>query len=239
MFGPGQADDTRSARYPASVLPAVAVAPDGSVAVAWQDNRTDIDPLWTGSATAAGTNPDNWQIQVAVRAGRGWGAPVSFGADDMADRHVDIAYGGDGRLVAVWESKTLAPAGRNLAILAAVLNDGGTQFSAPAILGPDPQAMGEQPRLGLDPDGHVRAVWYDSRSADWRWRVMTSVFRGSGWDAGMLLDGPGINTWPATAGGAIVFASTRNAKRLQRDPTQQVFLIPRGCGPSGGRSSNG
>ena len=43
---------------------------------------------------------------------------------------------------------------------------------------------------------------------------------------GKLLDGPGINTWPATAGGVIVFASTRNAQRLQRDPTQQVFVLP-------------
>ena len=87
-------------------------------------------------------------------------------------------------------------------------------------------AMSERPRLGTDADGRVRAVWYDSRSADWRWRVMTSVYGGASWDAGRLLDGSGINSWPATAGGAIVFASTRNATRLQRDPTQQVFLLP-------------
>ena len=84
-----------------------------------------------------------------------------------------------------------------------------------------------RPRLGVDADGAVRAVWHDSRSADWRWRVMTSVWRdASGWDAGQMINGRGINTWPVTANGAIVFASTRNATRLQRDPTQQVFLLP-------------
>ncbi|WP_263359883.1 hypothetical protein [Acidicapsa ligni] len=46
-----------------------------------------------------------------------------------------------------------------------------------------------------------------------------------GWSAGSLLNGRGNNTWPATAGGAIVFGSTRNAVRLQRDITQQIYLI--------------
>ncbi len=85
--------------------------------------------------------------------------------------------------------------------------------------------MGERPRLGVDFDGSVRAVWHDTRSADWRWRVMTAVFRGA-WSASELQRGRGNNTWPATAGGAIVFASTRNATRLQRDRTQQIFLLP-------------
>ena len=46
------------------------------------------------------------------------------------------------------------------------------------------------------------------------------------WMAVKLLPARGINTWPATAGGAMVFASTRNAQRLQRDRTQQIFLLP-------------
>jgi hypothetical protein len=94
-------------------------------------------------------------------------------------------------------------------------------------LAPDPLTMSERPRLGMDADGAVRAVWYDSRSADWRWRVMTAVHRkDTGWDAGRLINSRGVNTWPATSGGAIAFASTRNATRLQRDPTQQIFLLP-------------
>lgn len=224
----GTADDTRSPRYPASVLPAIAIAADGRVAVTWQDNRTDLDPLWTGGAGYGhGTDPDNWQIQVAVRDASGtWAPAVSLGADDMADRHPDIAFGSDGNLVVVWETKTLKAAGANLSVLAATSTDGGATFSAPTALAPLATTMSQRPRLGVDHDGALRAVWYDSRSADWRWRVMTAVFRNATWEDGVLLNGPGINTWPATAGGAIVFASTRNATRLQRDRTQQIFVLP-------------
>jgi hypothetical protein len=227
---PGTPDDTRTPRYPASVLPSVAVAADGRVAVAWQDDRTDKDPLWTGAASyGEGTNPDDWQIQVLMRdAGGVWSTePLNIGTPDRADRHPDIVFGGNGELVAAWESKELSsPAGNNLSVLAAVSTDGGKSFGAPAVLGADDKTMSERPRLGVDTDGSVRAVWYDSRSADWRWRVMTAVFKkDTGWDGGMLLNGRGINTWPATSGGLIAFASTRNATRLQRDPTQQVFLL--------------
>jgi hypothetical protein len=128
--------------------------------------------------------------------------------------------------VVAWETKTLNPAGRNLSVLAAVSSDGGATFAAPSTLAPDAQGMSERPRLGVDKDGSVRAVWYDSRSADWRWRMMTSAYRNSAWDAGRMIDSPGVNTWPAVSGGAIAFASTRNATRLQRDPTQQIFVLP-------------
>jgi hypothetical protein len=87
--------------------------------------------------------------------------------------------------------------------------------------------MSQRPRLGVGGDGAMRAVWYDARSADRRWRVMTAVYRKTkGWDTGTLLNGRGINMWPATAGGFVAFASTRNATRLQRDGTQQIFLLP-------------
>jgi hypothetical protein len=86
--------------------------------------------------------------------------------------------------------------------------------------------MSQYPRLGVDADGRVRAVWYDSRAADWRWRVMTARLEADGWDAGTLLVSPGINTWPATSGGVLVFSSTRRATRLQRDRTQQIYAVP-------------
>jgi hypothetical protein len=224
----GVLDDARSPRYPASVLPNVAVAPDGRIAVAWQDNRNDQDPLWTGAAAYGdGSNPDDWQIQVAVRsAANAWATPVSLGATDRADRHPDVIFGGNGDLVVAWESKEQEPAGKNLAVLAAVSGDSGATFSAPAVLAAESTTMSQRPRLGVDTDGSVRVVWFDSRSADWRWRVMTAVYRKpAGWDAGTLLKGSGINTWPVTSGGVIAFASTRNATRLQRDQTQQVFLL--------------
>ncbi len=74
-----------------------------------------------------------------------------------------------------------------------------------------------------------------TRSADWRWRVMTSLWDPArGWLATKTLDGRGNNTWPATSGGAIVFASTRAAARLQRDPTQGSigWRKPQPCRPS-------
>jgi hypothetical protein len=226
---PGVADDTRSPRYPASVWPAIAVAADGRTVVAWQDDRDDPDPLWTGTAAGGeGTNPDDWQIMVVARSPRGaWSAPVTLGAADMADRHPDVTFSGTGDLVVAWDSKALRSSGANLSVRAAVSADGGATFSTPLVLAPDAQTMSQRPRLGVDGDGAVRAVWYDSRSTDWRWRVMTAVYRKSrSWDAGTLQNGRGINTWPATAGGVVAFASTRNATRLQRDATQQIFLLP-------------
>src|SRR5262249_44090968 len=156
-------DDTRSARYPASVWPSIATDASGwRYAVVWQDNRTDIDPLWTGSEKAPGTNPDNWQIMYAMLDPETVTPSVhSLGADDRADRHPDAAFTPKGDLVIAWETKELSPAGKNLSVVAARSDDGGATFAAPVTLGPDPQAMGERVRLGLDADGAVRAVWYD------------------------------------------------------------------------------
>ena len=99
--------DTRTARYPASVWPAVAVSPAGRMAVSWQDDRSDPDPLWTGSMSAGdGTAPDNWQIQTVTRAagGKEWSTPVAVGADDRADRHPAVHFAQDGTLVLAWDS---------------------------------------------------------------------------------------------------------------------------------------
>jgi hypothetical protein len=40
-----------------------------------------------------------------------------------------------------------------------------------------------------------------------------------------LIDGRGVNTWPVPAGPYITFSSTRNARRQQRDRTQQVYVL--------------
>ena len=219
--------DTRSALYPASVWPSLAIAPNGTVSVAWQDNRTDIDPLWTGSfPSGEGTDPDNWQIMVrSLPAGSSaWSAPVSIGSDELADRHPAIAYDASNRLVAAWDSKELRSSGANLAVLSSVSTDSGVTWTEPTAIAAVEHGMSQYPKLGRDGDG-VRAVWYDSRALDWRWRVMTAKFTGSVWTDARLIMSLGINTWPATDGGAIAFASTRNALRMQRDRTQQVFVL--------------
>jgi hypothetical protein len=221
--------DSRSARYPASVWPTVAVAPDGHIAVGWQDNRTDEDPLWTGGISYGnGTDPDNWQIMVAVRAPTAttWQTPSSIGSDTQADRHPSIAYGADGSVVAAWDSKPLSSSGANLVVLSARSVDGGSTWNAPAAISTSAVGMGEFPHLGVDSNGQVRVVWHDCRSADWRWRIMTSSLDGGGiWSAASLIPSHGVNTWAATQAGQIVWASTRNAQRIQRDPTQQIMLL--------------
>lgn len=219
--------DARAARDPASVWPALAVAADGRIAIAWQDDRGDIDPLWTGATGQGdGSDPDDWQIALRTRAPADahWSALQMLGDTARADRHPALAYAASGQLVAAWDSKVLQSSGVNLSVQAAISDDGGNTFAAAQTLAPDADAMSQYPRLGIDADGHVRAVWYDSRAADWRWRVATAGLLDSGWDAGTLLLAPGINTWPATSGGRIVFSSTRRAQRLQRDRTQQIYL---------------
>jgi hypothetical protein len=229
-FRAANALDTRSSLYPASVWPRVAVGGDGRLAVGWQDNRTDIDPLWTGqSFRGEGTDPDNWQIMLRQRDADSdtWRAPQSLGADDQADRHPALAFDSARRLVVAWESKPLRASGANLVVLASSENAAG-EFAVPSPIAAGEIGMGQYVRLGRDADGSVRAVWADSRSTDWRWRVMTARLDGGAWTGARLVPSRGNNTWPATASGQIVFASTRNAQRMQRDPTQQVMLLNAG-----------
>ena len=217
--------DARSARYPASVRPAVAVDEAGGVLVAWQDNRSDPDPLWTGQAgSGEGTDPDNWQIAV-VRIDGTAGEPVFLGADDAADRHPDIVVDRDGRTHVAWDSKALSAAGVNLAVLAASREAGAGAFAEPVSVSAQPASSARQPRLGLDAGGNARLAWFDSRSADWRWRVMHARHADGAWRDPALIDAPGNNTWPVPAGPHLVFAGTRHAHRLQRDRTQQIFAL--------------
>ncbi|GAC1633167.1 MAG: hypothetical protein NVS9B10_28310 [Nevskia sp.] len=220
--------DTRSARYPASVWPTLAVADDGRVALGWQDDRSDKDPIFTGGqGYTDGTAPDNWQILVATRTAAGsWSAPASLGADDRADRHPALAFAADGSLTAAWDTKPLSAAGPNLSVYSARSSDGGASFSKPALAGRSAAAFGQRPALARGSDGAVRLAWFDNRSADWRWRVFVASQDAEGrFPAAVRIASRGINTWPALAGDHLVFASTRNAQRLQRDRTQQIVAL--------------
>jgi hypothetical protein len=86
--------------------------------------------------------------------------------------------------------------------------------------------MSQRPRLSRDPDQTVRAVWYDTRSTDWRWKVFTSrLDTRTGWTEPTRLTTGGNGTWPAVDKGVVVFTSDRRAARSQRDWTQQIYLI--------------
>ncbi|MFC0508998.1 CehA/McbA family metallohydrolase [Micromonospora costi] len=229
----GTPADARSPIHPASLFPAVAVTKDRRILVTWQDNRYDPDAGWTGHTPPAGqpagggTNPDNWEILASVRRapGQGWSAPVRVSAnDDAADRHPSVAVERDGAYVIVWETKALSASGANLSLRASRSADGVSWSPAEAVA-LNPNAMSQRPRLATDPDGVVRAVWYDSRSADWRWKVFTARRVGSGWTPALQLSATGNNTWPALDKGTVVFTSDRRAERTQRDRTQEVYLV--------------
>ncbi len=233
-FNAADPSDTRSALYPASLWPTVAVRADGLMAVGYQDNRDDLDPGWTGQVLVGdGTEVDHWKVRVQVRkpGEASWGAFVQMGKDGDANRHPSLAFSPDGALVAVWDGMLANPSGQSRTVRYAISTDAGATFANaadPAGIAIDPNTADSQhPRLGNDADGRVRAVWFDNRAADWRWRTMTAVLAADhSWGTATMLMAKGLNGWPATAGGAIVMASTRNALRMQRDATQQIFLLP-------------
>ncbi|MFD3457662.1 CehA/McbA family metallohydrolase [Streptomyces sp. NPDC058691] len=230
---PGTPADARSPRYPASLFPAVTVVGGKHAVVTWQDDRYDPDPLWTGHTpppgqpASGGTDPDNWQILAAVRTapGRAWGTPVAVSAvTDRADRHPSVAADGHGTLVAIWESGALQSSGANPQLRSSTSTDGGVTWSAYRQVALDPDAMSQRARLAQDPDGRVRAVWYDSRSADWRWKVRTATLDTAGtWSDAEQVTTLGNNTWPALHHGTVVFTTDRGATRTQRDVTQQIY----------------
>ncbi|MGP4019370.1 CehA/McbA family metallohydrolase [Saccharopolyspora sp. 5N708] len=230
-----RAADARSPRYPASLFPAVTVGEDDRVLIVWQDDRFDPDPLWTGhtppagSPAGGGTDPDNWQILASTRAGQhaGWSDAVQVSAaTDRADRHPSAAADRDGAFVVAWDSGALQSSGANLALRSSRSTDGGQTWSAFQSFAEDPNAISQRPRLSRDQDGSVRAVWYDSRAADWRWKVCTArATANASWSAPVQLTRPGNATFPAASAGLVVFTGDRGATGGQRDGTQQVHLV--------------
>ena len=232
---PGNAQDARSPRFPASLFPSITVSRQGTVAIAWQDDRFDPDPLWTGHTPPAGqpasggTDPDNWEILASLRVpGQGtWQAPVRISANDNAsDRHPSIVADKAGGFTVAWDTGALQSSGANLSIMASRSVDGGKTWSPPGAIAQEPNAMSQRPRLDQDSDGSLRAIWYDSRSADWRWQVMTAkLLPNATWSSPTQLTSVGNATWPALSHGLVVFTSDRQATRVQRDPSEGVFLI--------------
>jgi len=227
-----RAADARSPRFPASLWPSLAADSQGQIVVTWQDDRFDPDPLWTGHTPPAGqpasggTDPDNWQILASTRTSNTWSQPVQVSvATTSSDRHPSVAADGAGGFVVAWDRGAIASSGVNLSLRSSRSADGGQTWAPSEQLAFAAAAMSQRPRLGTDPGGVVRAVWFDSRAGDWRWKVFTSQFDPvAGWSPAAQLTVPGNATYPATSGGVAVFTSDRNATG-QREATQQVFLI--------------
>lgn len=224
---PANLVDTRSARYPASIWPRLAVAPDGQLAVVFHDNRNDPDPNWTsqlGTGEDESTEFDNWDVMIALGQDGQWSALHNLGVPERADRHADVVFNDDGRLVVAWDSKEMRPAGVNTAIYSTWSDDKGASWQPPQSVAEDAQMMSQYPRLGAQ-GSLVRMAWYDNRASDWRWKIMTATLHAGVWGDGHLLPAPGNNTWPALSADQLVFASTRDAKRVQRDSTQVIYRI--------------
>jgi hypothetical protein len=232
--------DTRSPRDPASLHPALTVLPNGSVVVVWQDNRFDVNAGWTGQTGFNGgfegidrTDPDNWEILArrwdpqsgawsdAVRVSNN-GSDDPFDETALADRRPTVAATAEGVLLAAWESKPLAAAGVNTAILAAVSRDGGLTWNAPQLVGLELDALAQRPAAATAPGGGIDLVWNDTRDADWRHRVWGLHFDGEAFSAAQRLSGAGNGAWPRVHGGQLVFTSDREAA-VQRDLTWRIF----------------
>ena len=234
--------DSRSARYPASLFPDIAVLPD-AVVVSWQDDRNDPDPLWTGHLDPQGigdkdptgvtpndpgpkTDPDTWEPMVSVRQldGSAWSAPVRVApSTDRAQCHPALGASADGTLVCAWDSRLLKSSGTSPVITVSTSTDRGSTWSTPVEVDPAPDFFAQRPRLATDPDGSVRMVWYDARGADWRWAVRSAVLRGGEWQLEQEVLRGGNCTWPAVDQGVVV-AATDRAARPQRDRTQEIVL---------------
>jgi hypothetical protein len=162
---------------------------------------------------------------VATRRTSSWTAPVRVAPRaDRAGCHPAVAAGEDGLLVCAWDSRPLASSSVNARIVAATSSDHGATWGAPADVDAAPDFYAQRPRLASDEDGAVRVVWYDSRSADWRWQVRTARLVDGSWRAGGSVLAAGNNTWPAVDRGTVVATTDRGA-RIQRDRTQRIALL--------------
>lgn len=220
--------DTRSARHPASIAPAVAVRGDGLIAVSWQDNRFDSEPGWTGSLlTGEGTDPDDWEILVATRAAGGdWSAPVNASGDaSHADWHSTLAFTEEGALVVAWDAKdNSGSSGRDLFIRSARSADDGANFTTPiAVTNVANPGMARRPVFGTTALGTLTLTWSDSRSDDWRWRVYAATVTAGGFGDEQRISGPGNATFQRLERGQLVYTSDRLLERVQRDSRFSVF----------------
>ena len=174
-----------------------------------------------------GSEPDDWEVYAVTRPSEAgtWTFPTNVSRDKFrADRHVSLAYDAAGSLFAAWDRKVLEESGANLELRYAVRNPVTGAWGASMPIATDPHAMSEHPDLAVTNTG-VRVVWYDSRSADWRWSIWSAALNATTAGPAVRLTGNGNATYPRADGNAVSFTSDRHAVRPQRDATQGVFVL--------------
>jgi hypothetical protein len=124
--------------------PSLQVDDAGRVHIAW----------WTGKQGAAGV----WYAR-SDDGGRTFGTPVALGVAEFSrPAHVQLALGGNDRLIAAWDDGTL----KTPRIVVRTSTDGGTQWSAPATLSDSGRTAGF-PVVAAHGD-RMSVAWSEQRS---------------------------------------------------------------------------
>jgi hypothetical protein len=146
-----------------------------------------------GSAVAVWSRSDGNRnvIQAAVLpAGGPWGAAVDLSDPDNVTRSPQVAVGGDGTAVAVWQRSD----GDYSTIHSSVLAPGGA-WSAPLRLSV-PGGEASSPRVAMDDAGDALAIWRWYDGLNW---IIASSFRPAGhdWQRVRQVSVAGISARPA------------------------------------------
>lgn len=128
-----------------SFRPAVAVGPDGSVHVVWHDDT-----------------PGNYEILYATKAPGGkWSAPINISNSSGSSYWPSMAVGADGSVHVAWHDDT----SDNWEILSASRGPDGLWSPATDISGSEGTSF--IPKLFVESDGLIDAVWQDNTSRNW------------------------------------------------------------------------
>jgi hypothetical protein len=127
----------------------LAVAPDGTVLVAWIDTRDGAD------------KPRTWLARIAERGSRVSQVARLDDAETCVCCRIDVATGGKGAVAVLWR-KVFPGSIRDMVV--GLSHDGGRTFPAPALVHDDRWHITACPHRGgnvaLDGQGRVYAAWY-------------------------------------------------------------------------------
>lgn len=137
------------ATSPGRGYPALAVAADGSVYVAWEDWRNGNGDIFCARSD------DGLTFSPAVR--------VNDDAGSAEQGHPALAVGQDGLVVLAWQDRR----GGDWDIYAAHSLDGCASFSANVRVNDPTDGQQVDPVIGVDGQGRIHVAWADDRSGAW------------------------------------------------------------------------
>ncbi|HVL32719.1 MAG TPA: hypothetical protein VM600_03960, partial [Actinomycetota bacterium] len=196
---------------PAALHPAIAVDGD-RVAVAWEDNREDPNPLRNGT-------PDDWGIYGTASndAGLSWSSdvrltprhdrkPVNPAKPEEMEgnpaRHPDLVFAPGGSLFLAYHDRY--PSGGATPFVSRS-DDGGATWTEPVAAAEPSAEFSYKPKLALDASS-VRVVWQSSSAARWSLRTAVSNDAGATFGPGApFTTGTGYAGYPETAGRLVVW----------------------------------